>query len=135
VGVGVAGIGVGVGGAGVGVGASGVDVGGAGVGVGASEMDVGVAVRDGTGVAVGPAQAERIAKARVRVTNVRPFCFISEPPDKRWRPVGLVAERVGVIHNFTAFCPACKAGYRVQRSVNPSPFMRQTLAVLNSTTR
>jgi hypothetical protein len=84
VGVGVLGIGVGVGGARVGVGASGVGVGGAGVGVGAFGTDVGVAVRDGTGIAVGPAQAERIAKARVSVMNIRQPRFISEPPDKRW---------------------------------------------------
>jgi hypothetical protein len=87
VGAGVLGIGVGVAGAGVGdagisVGA-GMGVGGAGVCVGASGTDVGVAVRDDTGVAVGPAQAERIAKARVSVMNIRQHRFISETPDKR----------------------------------------------------
>jgi hypothetical protein len=61
-------------------GVTGVSVGGGGIGVGISETNVGVAVRDGTGVAVGPAQA-----ARVSVMNIRQLCFISGPPEEGWQ--------------------------------------------------
>jgi len=93
------------------VGACGLRVDGAKLRVGAltPAMRVADAGGGGTGVAVGGVQAGKTSRARAIAISVRQLRFISEPPEKTLRQVGLIVACTGIAHNCTTLCPACEA--------------------------